>query len=170
MTLQYQSLFLGVILNKKLSFIPHIKYLKNKSTCVQQLLRVVAHTEWGADRQTLIKLYRTLLHSQLDYDIFVYRFARKSYLKQLNPIHHESLRLVLGAFKTSPIDSLYAKVHKAPLQIRSEKLAFKLKSSPSNPVYDCTFDPKYRQYFNQKEKSIGPFGLSMEPILKESSK
>ena len=135
-------------------------------------MRVVAHTEWGADRQTLIKLYRTLLRSQLDNGIFVYKSARKSYLKQVDPIHHESLRLVLGAFRTSPIDSLYAEAHEAPLQIRSEKLALqyytKLKSPPSNPVYNCTFDPKYRQYLDQKEKSIRPFGLRMEPILKES--
>ena len=138
--------FLCVIFDKKLSFIPHIKYLKNKSTCTQQILKVVAHTEWGDDHKTLIKLYRTLLCSQLDYGIFVYRSARKSYLKQLDPIHHESLRLVLGAFRTSPIDSLYADAHEAPLQIRREKLALqyytKLKSSPSNPTYDCTFDRK----------------------------
>ena len=139
--------FLGIIFDKKISFIPHIKYLKNKSTRAQQFLRVVAHTEWGADRQTLIKLYRTLLRSQLDYGIFIYRSARKSYLKQLDPIHHGSLRQVLGAFRTSLIDSLYTEAHEAPLQIRSEKLALqyytKLKSSPSNPAYDCTFDPKY---------------------------
>ena len=112
--------FLGVIFDKKLSFIPHIKYLKNKSACAQQLLRAVAHTEWGAVRQTLIKLYRTLLRSQLDYGIFVYRSARKSYLKQLDPIHHESLKLVIGAFRTYPIDSRNAETHEAPLQIRSE--------------------------------------------------
>ena len=41
--------------------------------------------------------------------------------------------------------------------------------SPSNPAYDCTFDPKYRKYFDQKEKSIRPFGLRMEPILKKAS-
>ena len=65
--------FLGVIFDKKLTFITHIKYLKNKSTHAQQLLQVVAHTKREADRQTLIKLYRTLLCSQLDYGIFVYR-------------------------------------------------------------------------------------------------
>ena len=54
--------FLGIIFDKKLSFIPHIKYLKNKSTHAQQLLQVVAHTEWGADRQTLsyIELFSAL--------------------------------------------------------------------------------------------------------------
>ena len=165
--------FLGVIFDKNLSFIPHIKYLKNKSTRVQQFLPVVAHTALGADRQTLIKLYRTPLRSQLDYGIFVYRSGRKSFLKQLDPIHHESLRLVLGAFRTSPIESRYAEAHESPLQIRREKIALryytKQKSSPFNLAYDCTFDPKYRQYFDHKEKSIRPFGLRMEPVLKEST-
>ena len=40
---------LGIIFDKKLSFIPHIRYLKNKSTHAQQLLWVVAHTEVGRE-------------------------------------------------------------------------------------------------------------------------
>ena len=52
--------------------------------------------------------------------IFVYRSTRRSYLKELNPIHNQSLRL--GAFRTSPIGILYAEAHGEPLQIRSEKL------------------------------------------------
>ena len=56
--------FLGIIFDRKLSCIPHLNYLKTKITRTQQLLRVVAHTKWGADCQTLLKLYRTLVHSQ----------------------------------------------------------------------------------------------------------
>ena len=78
---------------------------------------MVAHTEWGADWRTLFKLYRWLIHSQFDYAIFVNRSVRSSYLKELNPIHNEGLRLVLGAFKTSPVDSLYTEVHKAFQQL-----------------------------------------------------
>ena len=117
--------------------------------------------------------YTALLRSQLDYSIFVYRSARRSYLKELDSIHHQSLRLVLGAFTTFPIDRLYTEAHKGPLQIRSDKLTLqyytKLKSCPSNPAYDCTFNPNYRQYFENKEKSIKPFGLWIEPILQEST-
>ena len=131
------------------------------------------HTKWGADHQTLLKLYRALVGSQLDYGSFIYRSARKSYVKKLDPIHHERLRLVLGAFKTSPVDSLYTEAHEAPLQLRSEKLAFqyciKLKSCPSNPAYDCIFQSKYKKQFEQKERTIKAFGLRMEPILKEST-
>ena len=113
--------FLGVIFDRKLSFISHIKYLKTKITRSQQLLQVVTHTKWGADCQVLLKLYRALVCSQLDYAIFISRSAQKSYLKKLNPIHHKGLRLVLGAFRTSPVVSLYTEAHEASLQLRCRK-------------------------------------------------
>ena len=39
-----QNMFLGVISNKKLTLILHVKYLKAKSTRAQQPLQVVANT------------------------------------------------------------------------------------------------------------------------------
>ena len=113
------------------------------------------------------------MRSQLDYAIFIHRSARKSYLKKLDPIHHEGLKLVLRTFRNSPVVSLYTDVHEASLQLRCEKLALqyykKLKSCPSNPACDCIFNCKYRQQYEQKEKKIKPFGLRMEPILLESA-
>ena len=47
----------------------------------------------------------------------------KSYLKELNLVHHKGLRFVLETFRTSPVDSLYTKAHEAPLQLWCEKLA-----------------------------------------------
>ena len=60
--------------------------------------------------------------------------------------------------------------HKAPLNLRSEKLTlqFYLKSYPSNTVYDCTFNPKYTQLFEQKGKGIKPSGLHIKPTSEES--
>ena len=34
---------------------------------------------------------------------------------KLNTIHHQGLRLALGAYKTSPIESFYAKANESPL-------------------------------------------------------
>ena len=33
------------------------------------LLRVVAHTDWGADRKILLNLYRTIVRFKLDYSV-----------------------------------------------------------------------------------------------------
>ena len=60
--------FLGVLFDRKLSFIPHIKYLKAK--CLKALLKVL--TDWGAGRTVLLQLYRSLIRSKLDYGSIVY--------------------------------------------------------------------------------------------------
>ena len=53
----------------------------------------------------------------------VYGSARKSYLKMLDPIHHQGLRLCLGAFRTTLIYSLYAEAGELPLSTRRLKLS-----------------------------------------------
>ena len=163
--------YLGNIFDRKLSFIPHIKYLRTKCNKTIQLLRTIAHTNWGGSKETLLKLYRSLIRSRLDYGCFIYGAARKTYLKELNTIHYQGLRLALGAYSTS-IESLYTEPDEPPLRLRCEKLALqystKLESCPSNPAYDCTFNPKYKQHFERKEKTIKPFGLRMKSTLQES--
>ena len=55
--------FLGIMFDRKLSFIPHIKYLKAKCLKALNLLKVLSHTNWGADRTILLQLYRSLIRS-----------------------------------------------------------------------------------------------------------
>ena len=102
-------------------------------------MRVVANQEWGADKSVLLKLYRSLIRSKLDYGCIVYGSARPSYIKMLNTVHHQGLRLALGAFRTSPVESLYVEAGELPLEHRRIKLSLqyvtKLKSTPSNPAF-----------------------------------
>ena len=156
-----------------LSFIAHINYLKAKCHKSLQLLRVVAHTDWGADKFTLLKLYRSLVQSKLDYGCFIYGSARKSYLCCLDSIHHLGLRLALGALRTSPVESLYVEANEAPLSLRREKLALqyftKLQSCPSNPAFDCTINPKYQEFFARKQSAIPIFGICVKSLLEHSN-
>ncbi|GFR02022.1 RNase H domain-containing protein [Trichonephila clavata] len=69
----------------------------------------------GADRTSLLRFYRALIRSKLDYGSVVYSSACKSLLKILDPVHHQGLRLCLGAFRTSPVESLYAEAYELPL-------------------------------------------------------
>ena len=72
----------------------------------------------GGDRIVLLNLYRALIRSKLDYRSIVYGSARKSYLKYLDTIHYQGLRLAPGAFRTSPVESLYAESNEQSLYIR----------------------------------------------------
>ena len=110
---------------------------------VLNLLKVLSHTSWGADRTTFLKLYRSPVRSKLDYGCIVYGSARKSYLQMLDPIHNQGLRLALGAFTTSPVASLYVEADEPSLYSRREKLslqyAIRLAANPSNPAHVCLF-------------------------------
>ena len=59
-----ETKFLGLVFDSKLTFLPHIKYLKTKCTKALNLLRVVANTDWGADKKVLLRLYRSLVRSK----------------------------------------------------------------------------------------------------------
>ena len=165
--------FLGLIFDRKLSFIPHIKYLKAKCVKALNLLTDLSHTNWGADRTVPLQLYRSLIRSKLDYGSIVYGSARKSYLMMLDTVHHQGLRLALGAFRTSPVESLYVEAEEPSLYLRREKLALqhaiRLAANPSNPTFKVTFPPHISQeiidLYDNKPNAIRSFGLRIAPLL-----
>lgn len=52
--------FLGLILDKGLTWIPHVRQLKRKLISITQLLRFISGTTWGASVASLIQLYNAL--------------------------------------------------------------------------------------------------------------
>ena len=92
-------------------------------------------------------------------------------MAKLDPVHNQGLRLSLGAFRSSPVESLL-KAHEPPLEIRREKLALqytiKLKANPGNPAYDVVFNPKYQHLYANKDSVTDSFGIYCKKLLKEA--
>jgi hypothetical protein len=166
-----QTKFLGLIFDSKLSFIPHLKYLKAKCLKATNILKVVGHYDWGADRKTLLSLYRSLIQSKIDYGSVVYGSARPSYIKMLDPIQNQCLRICLGAFRTSPADSLCVEANILPLELRRMQLALlyaiKLRTFPDNPAHQCVFHPQYEEKFSARESAIPSFGIRVKRFFSD---
>jgi ribonuclease HI len=164
-----ETKFLGLIFDNKLSFIQHINYLRSRCLKALDIIKVLANTQWGADSTVLLQLYRTLIRSKLDYGCIVYGSARKSYLLRLDTIHHQGIRLALGAFRTSPIQSLYIEGHEPSLRSRRLKLALqyiiKLKGNILNPAYKCIFTPGYKRLYEARPTYVRPLSLRMKSHL-----
>ena len=94
---------------------PFLKDLKIRCSKALNVLRVLSHTSWGADRKHLLILYKTLVASKMAYGCEVYSSATKAKLSILDPIHNAGIRVASGAFKSSPIASLLVKTGKLPL-------------------------------------------------------
>ena len=61
----------------------------------------------------------------------------------LDSIHHQGLRLAFGAFRTSPIESLYVEAKEPSLSIRRKQLslhyATRILSNSTNPARETVF-------------------------------
>ncbi|GBM28382.1 putative RNA-directed DNA polymerase from transposon X-element, partial [Araneus ventricosus] len=115
--------FLGVIFDRKLTFLPHVLHLRKKCERSLNILKVLSRTSWGADRTSLLRIYEAVLLSRIDYGCMVYGSARFTVLRRLDPIHHSALRICTGAFRTSPVESLYIISHQLPLDSRRQKIS-----------------------------------------------
>ncbi|GFY11313.1 RNase H domain-containing protein [Trichonephila clavipes] len=90
--------FLGVIFDRRLTFLPHILQLRKRCEKSLNLLKVLSNTTWGSDRTSLLRVYQAIVLSRIDYGCVVYGSACNSTLKKLDPVHHMALRICSGGF------------------------------------------------------------------------
>ena len=78
----------------------------------------------------------------------------------------------LGAFRTSPVASLYVEADEPSLYSRREKIslqyAIRLAANPSNPAHVVTFPPNYVDLYEQKPKAIKSFDITISPLLESA--
>ena len=159
-----QVKFLGLIFDKRLTWGPHIDSLKKRVKKSLDILKVVSSYDWGADKKSLLKLYDAVCRSKLDYACQIYSSACETQLKKLDVVHNMGLRICTGAFKTSPIESIYVDAEQLPLELRREELGLRyyvrLKSSVNNPAVQVLNDSNPKPYL--KPKASKPFQIRLQ--------
>ncbi|KAF2354379.1 Reverse transcriptase domain [Trinorchestia longiramus] len=116
-----QFKYLGVMDSPQLHWHHQVEYLKQFFAPLLNLLQSISHRHWGADRELLIYLYKTLIRSLLDYAAPLYGTAVLSNLLQLNSIQNHCLRIATGCQKTSAA-SLEVEANIFPLTIHRDLL------------------------------------------------
>ena len=159
--------FLGIIFDSHLNFKKHTEYVRGKCKKAINLLRKVAHTTWGADRKSLKIIFKATVLAILDYGCQIYGSASEPTLRRLDPIHNEGLRLVTGAFRSSPILSLQVEAGEPPLRIRRELITMKTKTkliqnnSPTNELFQ-KMDIYWR---NDGREDTAPYPIRANRLL-----
>ncbi len=101
------------------------------------LLRKLVHSTYGADTTLLVRIYKTILQSRLDYGAVAYSSASPSVLLTLNTIQYKALRLSCGAYTTTPSISILADLGEIPLTLHRQYLLaayyFRARSRPCLP-------------------------------------
>lgn len=164
-----QTKLLGMILDPKLTWVPHLKDLKTRCTRALDILKCLSRKTWGADRSTLLHIYRAQIRAKLDYGCGIYSSATKTTLKMLDPIHHQGIRLSTGAFRTSPVESLYVESAEPSLSFRRNKLSLqmytRLLGVKDSPAYNAICQNKYDHIYERNSKLHTDLGFRARKLL-----
>jgi ribonuclease HI len=95
------------------------------NTNITAIIRATSHKWWGSAPSTNINLYKALVRSRADYASFYYSSASNTLLIKLERLQNSILRLILGAFPSTPIPALQTETGTPPLTDRRQILADK---------------------------------------------
>ena len=157
--------YLGMTIDYRLNWKEHIVTLKVDCMKRLDLLKCLSHSSWGSDSPSMLRIYRAIIRSKMDYGCFIYGSARETTLKLLDPVHNSAIRLCTGAYRSSPVESLYAEsgeqsLGKRRLQMLMQYFArtLQLESSAVYPYVDLDnefsdFRPGHVKTLNENIKA-----------------
>ncbi|GFT94123.1 probable RNA-directed DNA polymerase from transposon X-element [Trichonephila clavipes] len=150
----------------------HIGHIQIPVVSAVRFLGVLSNTLWGADRVSLLRVYQALILSRLDYGCVVYGSARASVLKRLDTVYHSALRICSGAFRTSPVTSLYVVCHQPPLELRRRLLCanyfIRAMSVPSHPLKPFALAIGLNRLYEARSFNNKPFSERAKAVLNDA--
>lgn len=119
---QHQAKFLGITFQDNLKWNKHVDALIN--TCVKPLgaIGYLRSTWWGADPTLLLRFFKELIRSRLEYGAFIWHQLPNSVAIRLDRIQFKAIRLALGYQSLTPTSVLMAESGIPPLEVRVDFL------------------------------------------------
>ena len=104
---------------------PHINYIKNNTINKVNILKAINGTDWGADRNTHIMLYKNMICSKLEYGCCLYSTAAKSTFNPIQVIQNNCLRIATGALRNVKIETLEVESGVYPIKYHFDKICLR---------------------------------------------
>ena len=165
--------FLGLIFDEKLNWGPHISNLKARCNKDLNLMKSLTATQWGANQETLMKLYRVVMRPKIDYGSIVYGAASGEKLQLVETIQNEALRVSSAAFKSTPVANLQILLNEPSLELRRQEMLlryfFKLKSHLQNPAYPCIINSQLELFFRSRNYDTSPVVMRVQRAISAHS-
>ena len=126
--------YLGVKLDRSLTYRPHLEALRKKLSARVSLLRRLAGTGWGASAKTLRTAALSLVYSTAEYCAPVW--CRSVHIRLIDSVINDALRIVTGCLRPTP--SVYLPVLSGiqPAELRRQGATLSLANRSS-------LDPDY---------------------------
>ena len=110
--------YLGVTLDRTLSFAEHVRKVKAKVATRNNLLSKLANSNWGANPQTLRTTALALSYSTAEYCSPVW--INSCHASKIDPELNNACRIITGTLRPTPLPAVYSLAGIAPPHIRRD--------------------------------------------------
>jgi len=113
--------YLGVILDRTLSYSSHVQKVKAKTAGRNNVLKKLSNTRWGAQPNTIRTTALALSYSTAEYACPVWE--RSPHAHKVDPELNDACRSITGCLKPTRVENLYLLAGIAPPAIRRKIIA-----------------------------------------------
>ena len=161
--------YLGIKLDTKMTLNDHMKNVKVKASNRLKLVKRLASTSWGADKNTLRQLYLGYVRSNMEYSLALQSISSKTSQQSVDSVQNHALRFISGGMKSASTAACEIHTNVEPMQIRREAAVVETierykRQETDHPNRKLLEDPRPEQRI--KKKSI----LSVAENLKDKYK
>ena len=98
---------LGVILDRQLTFGPHVDHVAKEATKKLRILSSLAQSDWGWRKNDLKMLYTTFALSKMMYGASSWQsWCSDTQVKRLETVQNKALRVINGQYRSTPLEAL----------------------------------------------------------------
>jgi hypothetical protein len=131
--------FPSLFFDRKLLWKEQVDSVASRCTKAKNLFAILTKHKRGPTVAYFVTLFKALVQSIVDYGLIVYGAASAISIARINVHLMGILRLILGAFKSTPVEVLYAELGLVPTADRRiwlvAKYTLNLSTKPSSATY-----------------------------------
>ena len=112
--------YLGITLDPRLTLKEHMKNVETKANNRLKLVKRLASTAWGADKNTLRQLYIGYVRSSIEYSLALQTISSDTSQKSVDKVQNHALRFISGGLRSTPTAACEIHTNVEPLRLRRE--------------------------------------------------
>lgn len=109
--------FLGLIMDSKLSWNDHFNNIVDRCRKTLNLMRMLSGSAWGADKNTLLIIFKTLILSKITYGAAAYVNASKYQINKLEVLQNSAMRIACGSISGTLISAMQVECGLPPIDL-----------------------------------------------------
>jgi ribonuclease HI len=162
---------LGLIFDDRLNWNAHIMDVKARATKKLSILKTLATTNWGADRNVMLQIHEMTILATIRYGDISYGSACTTNLEKLDAVHHNGLRLALGVFKVSNNVNVLCEAGSTTLQNMRDTntmvKAIRISANKKHPLSHRIRFPPFHNFYATRPRMPKPLDIRAKHLFKD---